>query len=352
MSNQIAVEIQNVVDTLIQKYNNRLSREFHIQKELLDDLWKNCVIDPPCASPINPFDLVKPTVHLTTKISTCEYTFAKGEKHGEKCKNSTLEGEKFCSLHNYHTSSTSQKEASLTPSPSPSGPKIPGFFKHQKTTVATDLVEPVQDSFFRVKLSKDFDRFFCVNSGFVIKSEEEYSVVIGKRNGTIIDRLNKSEIEKVIKMSMKYEPFNPEWKKDVILDEEVDFSLVDANDLPHIASLDLSKDDAPHSSSNPTPDPVVSKKVKFTEMLEVDDAPHSSSNPDPVVSKKIDKKRSLEIAEYEDAVPSPTTKKRSNDDKSVGVVIFDDDDEEEEIENHETIIFDDDSETEERVMYE
>ena len=354
MSNQIACEIQTFLDGLIKKYNERLSAEFSIEKKVLDELWNNCVSNAPSSSPKNPFDIVKPTVHLTTKMTTCEYIFAKGEKHGERCKSATMEGEKFCSVHNYHTSPTPPQEDQVpsTSITNSGGPKIPGFFKNQNTSLTMDLIEPVQDSFFRVRLSKDFNRFFCLTTGFVLKSEEEFSVIIGKRNGTKIDRLSKSDIEKVLKMSMTYEPLLPEWKQDMILNEEVDFSLIDPNDLPEIASLSLAKVDNSTLSystkkvkfsetSASISDLSATKKVKYSETT----APLSelSTTSSPCFSpleKKVDKKRALEIAEEEDEDNlSPTLKKRSRND----------DDQETDNADDDQIVFDIDSEIDDGV---
>lgn len=278
MSNFVASEIQTILNHIVDKYNDKISQEFKINKDKLKRLWETTT-EPSDSEFQNPFKMIKTGGINLSRLVSCDYVYCKGERVGEKCKNPCQDGKSFCSIHRFQ-----ERMAAIQPSASII---IPGAAPFPTRLPSNELLEPRQQKYspFKVSWSPEIKRLVHIQTNMVCKSESEFNVIIGKKIGSQIGPLSKEDMKTLAKFSMTYEPDNKKWTQNIDIDEETDLSLVGTDQFDYLNDLDP-------------------KDYKMTTLV------HNNVAQAPVISlpNLLPQKRSIE---GEEEVPTSSSKKRN-----------------------------------------
>jgi hypothetical protein len=281
MSTFIASEIESIMNVLVEKYNDKISQVYKVDKEKLKTLWTSTIEQQQQPATTSPFKMVKVSgLHLASLMS-CDYVYTKGDKVGEKCKNPCQDGLKYCSVHRYHINKST-------------APKIPDTIECPTRVPDDELVPPIKPKYspFKVRWSPEIKRYVDVKNNFVLKSVEDYNIILGKKIGTNICPLSNEDMKMIVKLSLTYQPLDKKWKQREI-EEEVDLSLVDTSEL-----LELQP---PLSSDPPQPQPTTSRPPLSS------DPPQSTTSQLQTISEKEHGTKRKTV----DVVSSSPSKKRN-----------------------------------------
>ena len=195
-------ELLDIVDKHIDNFIDKISDQYDIEKEELEELWANNKVSS-IQKPIKTTQEVvtKPTPKVVTENNgtTCPYVYAKGSNAGEICGCKIRSGGTYCSKH---------KKYEGTEPKSSSKKILPVAKKSIALPVKKQVTPPKQISVI-LKKHKAIDKLWHPETSLVFKSPQE-RVVIGKVVENKLVLLTEKDVDLCKANNFRFELKEPE----------------------------------------------------------------------------------------------------------------------------------------------
>jgi hypothetical protein len=211
MNTKMNQELLDIVDKHIDNFISKISDQYDIEKEELEELWasnKSSSIQKPIKTTQEV--VAKPTPKVVTENNgtTCPYVYAKGSNAGEVCGCKIRSGGTYCSKH---------KKYEGTEPKSSSKKILPVAKKSIALPVKKQVTPPKQISVI-LKKHKAIDKLWHPETSLVFKSPQE-RVVIGKVVENKLVLLTEKDVDLCKANNFRFELKEPEEEE---LEEEAE----------------------------------------------------------------------------------------------------------------------------------
>lgn len=248
MSTLLLQEIENIIQTAINDFIQRISQKYDIEIDHLMELWVSGsetkitdvlpnkpttqkLITTKNLSPAKSDMSIKSSNSIksiksikssksnksdnTENVNGCPYLFTKGAKEGEICNSKPKSGATYCSRHkNYEGIEPKQKKV------------LPTSKKSVMTTVKNKKI-PVNTVNNVLRINKVINKLWHAETGLVFKSAKD-RVVFGKCVNNVLLPLTADDIELCIACSFKYDDSKTDNFESDKSDESVESKMVES----------------------------------------------------------------------------------------------------------------------------
>ena len=305
MSNTIITNIESLVNKIINDYNKVVSSEFGMDIDVLNTAW----VKFNSGKKQGPFSLARINKFSTSSTVTCAYVYAKGDRIHEKCGKNVKEGNMYCTTHmNKEELLVEEEEVVINDKPC-----IPSCYTSSSEKHCMDtLIPPVKSTHRKLRFNNKINHFWEPNTTFVLKSAQEYMVIIGKAMNDGVIPLTVEDLKIVHDNGNTYEPLHKKW-----LDEIQNEPITEPNpvvvDVPESVVVDEPEPVVVDEPKVDVPEPVVvvpEPKVVVPEPKVVVPEPKVVVQQTILTKPKTVKKTKAVIVDDEDEEEIITTKKK------------------------------------------